>query len=237
MIVTSQVPVIDLRQRMKSSHYVNNINLDSPFIKPNPVLADLTAPPRTKGLHLSGIIRPAAVKYGLLKPKGYSQQKSYEREQEVLRSLSSFGGGGTGDLLEEDLPIIMALGCAWEDYLSRQYPEMMYHPGEWCVDGIAMSPDGWTPYGSGLYVDEIKLTYKSMSTPFDQMHMYHMQGKSYCRALETNYIRYHVLYVNGNYSDTRGPHYVIFDTTYTNQELDDNWDFILRHKHLGEPEV
>jgi hypothetical protein len=237
MLITPQTPVVDLRTRVSKDHYISKVDLSSPFSKPLPVIANLTAPPRTKGLHLSGIIRPVAFKYRLLKPKTHGQQKMYEKEQEVLRSLSSFGGGGTGDILEEDLPIIMALGCAWEDWLSRQYREMIYHPGEWCVDGIYMSPDGWTPYGGGIYVDEIKFTYKSMNTPFEFMHLYHLQGKSYCRALETNFIRYHVLYANGNYSDLRGPRYIIYDVTYTQQELDDNWDFILRHKQLGEPEV
>ena len=190
-------------------------------------------PRRTPGLHVSGLIRSAALKYGLLKPRTRQQQVAQDKEQEVLRSFStfsSFGGGGTGLTFEEDCPLIVFMGLCWEDRLQQQYPNMVYHIGEFDRDGVLMSPDGIEEWNGVWFVDEIKLTYKSMSTPFEFQTLYHIQTKAYCKRLKTNYCRFHVLYVNGNYTDTRGPHYRLYDITYTDLELQSNWDFLLRHR-------
>jgi hypothetical protein len=237
MVIVEQTPVIDLGQRVlnKSVDLFNELdNRDTGVAGitsfPPQHHLSISAPPRTPGLHASGLIRSAAIKYNLLKPQTRQQVVAQAKEQEFLRTFASFGGGGTGATFEEDVPLIVFMGLCWEDRLQQQYPDMLYHPGEFELDGVYMSPDGLEKFNGIKFVDEIKLTYKSMSTPFEFQTLYHIQTKAYCYRLKTNYCRFHVLYVNGNYTDIRGPHYRVYDCTYSDLELRSNWEFLMRHK-------
>ena len=62
---------------------------------------------RAPGVHQSGIIKYIAEKIGKLKP---------------------------GEPLEEEMPTLIALGYAWEEFAVSLYPEIVWQPGERVVD-------------------------------------------------------------------------------------------------------
>ena len=180
--------------------------------------------PRSPGLHVSSIIRNIAVLNGTLK-----------------QDAVVFGRNMFDPIDETDLPLAIALGCAWENYLAPQYPHWE-RPEEIESDGIYMSPDG-IYYGTHpLSADpqyvlvEIKLTWKSTRHPIQLNQMYMQQCMSYCRCLGTRYCQLHVLYVNGNYqfgdSEGGGPQYMIYSICFTPEELESNWSLILYNAKL-----
>ncbi len=193
------------------------------------------APPRSAGLHVSTLIKSIAIKLNLLKGQ------------------KAMGGKWTADapIDEEAFPLQMALGLAWEDWLSLQYPEMIYHPGELVLDGVAGSPDGITMLPAtadyeGLgdaIIDEIKLTYKSgrnddLNHPKNKMWLW--QIMAYCKMLGVLCARLHALYLFGNY-DYAGSFppciYRIYAIQFSQDELDRNWEMLLTEKQALEAEA
>lgn len=174
-------------------------------------------PNRSPGLHVSTVIRDLALQAGYL-------DRKYEEKD-----------------IDED-PELVLLGMAWETEILKQHPEIMPHPGEFVVDGIAMSPDGVSEsehYPFDLH--EIKLTKKScpktvnliMSVP--KWWMYITQIKCYLRALESRQAYLHVGFVNSGYQFMRGDmtgkmmDYKIYDIHFTAEEIRDNWTMIRNH--------
>lgn len=213
------------------------INLNERGVPQFPPLGEATgttppavgkAPPRSPGMHVSALVKSIAVKLNLLKGQ------------------KAMGGKWTADapIDEESFPLQMALGLAWEDWLSLQYPEMIYHPGELVMDGVAGSPDGITPLpdtveyeGLGdAVVDEIKLTFKSgrnddLNHPKNKIWLW--QVMAYCKMLGVLCARLHVLYLYGNY-EYSAPFppciYRIYCIQFTQQEVDMNWSMLLQEK-------
>jgi hypothetical protein len=179
------------------------------------------APPRSEGVHVSTLIRSIAIKTGKLKD---SNKGSRFKMDNVID--------------DKDFPLVMAMGMAWEDWISRQYPQMAYHIGELELDNIYMSPDGITipsadefdfDLGVGI-VEEFKLTYKSARKPIEAQWMWLSQVMAYCKALPTLCARLHVVYVNGDYDYNRPglpPQYIVYNLQFTQEELDINWNMIL----------
>src|SRR5579872_2926841 len=88
-------------------------------------------PKRSKGRHLSEILRSLAFLSGVLDPK-------YDTNNEEGNTIS------------------MQLGLSWENYLAAyQHPEISFHPGELSLDGIAMSPDGYSVADDQDYADRL----------------------------------------------------------------------------------
>ena len=186
------------------------------------------APPRSKGIHVSELIQSIAINTGKLKTKNNKLDHGARFNLDKV-------------IDEENFPLPMAIGCSVEDYLSRQYPKMLYHIGEMELDDIYMSPDGVTipddgsfdfSLGSGI-VEEIKTTWKSARKPIEAQWTWLAQVKSYCKALPTLCARLHVVYINGDYDYNRPgppPQYIIYSLQFTQEELDDNWQMILNEK-------
>lgn len=177
---------------------------------------------RSTGLHVSDIIRDLALQAHYL-------DKKYADSD-----------------IDED-PELVLLGMAWEKEILLQHPEIHGHPGEFVVDGIAMSPDGVSEsqhYPFDLH--EIKLTKKSrpktvnliMTVP--KWWMYITQMKCYLRALESRQAFLHVGFVNNSYAFLRGRDnvdvneammaYRIYDIKFTWEEIRDNWTMIKNHE-------
>lgn len=236
MIVTVLNPPINLTERGAPKFTLGGFGEEAPSQAGVvlPASSDLhtarkpvVAPPRSPGLHVSSLIKSIALKSGLLK------------------SLPAQNGRfKSGQILDEtDFPLVMAMGMAWEDWISLQYPEMVYHPGELELDGVAGSPDGitlfpalpqYTGLGEGI-IEEFKLTYKSarkdISDPANWMWL--CQVKAYCKMLPSLCARIHVLYVNGDYSYDRPGMpcmYRIYCVQFTQQEVDSNWAMLMSEK-------
>src|SRR3954462_3934984 len=87
----------------------------SPIIRPTDKRGVVKVDKRSKGVHLMAILRYCAIEAKILKP---------------------------GEPLEEDLPLWMALGMAWEEFAASFYPDMQWQPGEFKAHGISGTPDG-----------------------------------------------------------------------------------------------
>lgn len=207
--------------------------------------------PRTKGVHLSAVIRCIAKETGIL-------------EMEPDEDLSLADG-----LLNVDAFSMarISMGLAWEEwYIQAQLPEVVDHPGEVEVDGIYMTPDGeeLTTYvidrreRYGLKLHEIKCTYKSINTvcgtrkkqgelwqhwlvrsfnseetpigPMSSQFMWLAQTKAYCRAKGTRFVDQHVLFVCGDYSWPQRPVPLRFSIEFTEDELDTNWQLMTDYR-------
>lgn len=168
---------------------------------------------RSKGVHLSGVIKVVALKRGLLKS-----------EDEV-----------------DEMPTVVLLGVAWEDAAVQLYPDLAWQPGEIKLDGIAGSPDGYS--SCNLFdggddwecVDEFKLTYKSNRNRQDirAEQMWMMQVMGYCKMEGFFFVKLHVLWACDNYVMPFRPKYIRYLLRFTQQELDANWALMLKYKQFA----
>ena len=128
----------------------------------------------------------------------------------------------------------MAGGFIWERVLSREFlaPQLkagkIVRPGELESDGIYMTPDGYDTHENVL--EEWKCTWKSSNNPIEgpKFWRYWTQCKAYCRVLGTKQVRLRVLYLMGNYRGG-GPHATTYSSTFSDKELDNNWEMIVNH--------
>lgn len=183
---------------------------------------------RSKGCHLSGVIKVVAVKRGLI----------------------------TDEDQIDDMPTVVLLGVAWEDAAVQLYPRLIWQPGELELDGIKMSPDGedFVTYTESLpmetgsvllvervtYVDiptteEFKLTYKSNRNRQDirAEAMWMMQIMGYLKAAGRTHARLHVLWACDNYVMPFRPKYIRYLIRFTQDELDQNWKMMLKYKQFA----
>lgn len=188
---------------------------------------------RSPGVHLSGIIRPLAIKL-----------KCFDEEDMPLDYLiSQYGSNGALGGGHSDILCRIAAGLAWEDWIVKQHPGMLYHPGELCVDGIYMTPDAVQIGTRGLEVHEFKLTWRSAAKPLPIY--WQWQIGSYCRAWNTRYAVVHSYHVNGDYKTGRKPMYLRHEVTFDEtqgpnglemREVDGIWRMMTTNRELAEPE-
>ena len=158
---------------------------------------------RTHGVHQSGILTYIARKIKIL---------------------------GPDEKPEDEYPLIWALGQAWEEFCVSLYPEIDWQPGEMCKNEIWRSIDGINPHGlerlfdcsmTGPVIEEFKYTHKKVrcGQEFLDEWMWMHQGRGYCSALETIWVRWHVMYTRGDYK-TFGPVYRRYLVEFTNKEIE-----------------
>lgn len=195
-------------------------------------------PPRSPGVHVSRIIRKIAVENGVLDPKWVDDL-----------SLLEVGNSGWWESLDESTQLRMSIGLAWEEWYLNQLEGVVFHPGEMQVDGIYMTHDGESldylvtngKKQMGLVLHEVKATYKSTKTVGNLLTqwMWLAQTKSYCKGLSTRVAYLHVLFLCGDYSYPMSPKKKIWKITYTQAEIDDNWELMMdyyRHHQRQEME-
>lgn len=164
---------------------------------------------RSSGIHLSGVIRYALRKAGLMQPEDR----------------------------DEDMPLIMLLGMFWEEGIVTFYPSLIWQPGEVERDGIFGSPDGITKLADGVTrLEEFKFTKKSYWTHKGDMileeRLWMWQLMGYCSMMGLNLIRLHVCWDCGNYRDRRMPFYSTYVIEFSDEELARFWqNIILVNKH------
>lgn len=172
---------------------------------------------RSPGLHLSQIIRWMAIKMRILKP---------------------------GDPLEEDLPNLVALGMAWEEFAATLYPDMVWQPGEVQDDGIYMSPDGIStlavakPKGYAATLEEFKYTSKKVRSAgqLKEEWLWMQQLMNYQLALGADLSRLHVMYYQGNWEGRREPVYMRYLIQFEKSELESSRKAVVGCKGKVEPE-
>lgn len=201
-------------------------------------LRDPGGPPRSEGLHLSSVIRLIAVENGALDRKWVDHTE-----------LVDIATPGWWESLDSDAQVRMAIGMAWEDwYVRTQLPEVTHQPGELFLEGVYMTPDGESletilthqSEALGLVLHEVKTTSKSLNN-FDiwSQYLWLTQVKSYCKAMGTLSAVMHVLFLYGDYSRPFSQVCRRYRLTFTQLELDDNWDVVqsfIRHKRQQQAE-
>jgi hypothetical protein len=186
-------------------------------------LAPLGSPnQRSSGVHLSGVLR-------------YIAQTS-----KLISALARID--------EEELPLRWALGLAWEEFCVSLYPGAVWQPGEVEVEGVYMTcdalnciplrvapPDFNQPQ---LVVEEFKFTWKKRQTTAEFLDdwMWMQQGRGYCMGYQTNFVRYHVCYVNGDYRGM-SPLYVRHLVEFHPEEIRKTWTMVMANKDKAIAEV
>lgn len=180
---------------------------------------------RSKGTHLTDIL------------------KRMNRESGRMKEKIVFGRNTFAPLDEDDMPLAMVLGMAFETILMQLNP-WLERIGEISKDGVAMSPDAVThncrrhllspEKDIPRIIDEIKLTWTSVTRGLEEHFNYLQQTKSYCYGYDTVYCRLHVMHVNGDYkfSDSiqSGPIYAQHHIKYSTWDVQSNWDEVQRRK-------
>jgi hypothetical protein len=167
---------------------------------------------------------------------------------ELTRSLMDSSGLGYKGEGFSDMQLTAEIGLLWERALSKIMREKYaVRPPQICVDGIWMSPDGVStddplcslsigadPEGVvPLVVEEYKARWASTrQSPCDNF-AYMVQVKSYCRAMGTNVCIMRIFHVMGDYKGG-GPVYRVARLKFTDEELEQNWSMILKHKEKME---
>jgi hypothetical protein len=131
----------------------------------------------------------------------------------------------------------MAMGLAWETYLERCLEQAGINaarPGEFTTrEGVAFSPDLLIFNGHDR-LGEIKLTFMSESDALDEPKFakWHTQAMAYCHHLGIPFVRFYVLFVNGNYRQRQDPILRPYEIEYSARELKENWQTLMNHaKH------
>lgn len=205
--------------------------------------ANVPLPPghaRSEGIHLSRIIRSIAVESGILNPAWV----------EDLSLIEVQGGQEEWwNKLDMASQLRMSIGLAWEQWYIPLLGNVVWQPGEMQVDGIYMTHDGesidaiLTPKGEEyhLCLHEVKATYKSTKTVGDlsTQWMWTAQTKGYCKGLNTLVAYVHVLFICGDYKYPITPQLRVYRVTFTQAEIDDNWDLMksqIQHSRQQEAE-
>jgi hypothetical protein len=177
---------------------------------------------RSKGLHLSDILRKIAIKNNVLKDE--------DRADEV--------------------PLRVFIGMAWEQACVRLYPEIRWQPEELTRDGVAGSPDGFSYnilHGTALLgdegiIEEFKFTAKSLrkkgSTPDDLKDirdewLWMQQVMGYCNMHpgRLTLARLHVCWECGNYVYPLQERYIRYLIRFEPRELEGNWKMVVKNRY------
>jgi len=197
--------------------------------------------PRSKGIHVSSVIRNIAIENGILNPEYVESLDLIDASQEQW---------WTG--LPMRAQILIAMGMAWDEWYLPNLGYVVPHPGEMELDGIYLTPDGESldmirverQNHHVVAIHETKLTSKSTKTVGDlsSQWMWLCQIKAYCKAAGTRLAFLHVLFLCGDYKFPITPQIgplkdqmTAWRLEFTQEELDENWDIItgyVRHRQL-----
>lgn len=183
-----------------------DLHARSPISRPLNKKGRLAESVRLPGIHLSGILRYIVIESGIM--KDYSS------------------------LEEEELPLRMALGLAWEEFAASLYAEIDWQPGETLYHGIAMNCDGLSPSGDGPQLEEFKFTSKKAKSADDLIReewYWIQQGRGYCLGYDCSLVRWHICYVMGDYRGS-GPIYKRYLISFSEQELALTSNLLLKNK-------
>ena len=165
-------------------------------------------PPRSEGFHLSTVL-------------DYIE--------------NTLGIGKSGRVFTEEDKLYAELGFLWEGVLRERDFDLLdpsqVYIGEFELDGIIGSPDGVDLINEVVY--EYKCTWKSPKKhPIETETRWLWQVKSYCKMVGYSTVVFRVLYINGDYSPIR-PIYHTYHITFTQEELDENWNMVLTNARDG----
>lgn len=164
--------------------------------------------PRSEGLHLTQITGDLAIQLGL-----FSDDRKLPIDKFEL-----------GFAFEE------CLENAWRDRLQRLSAFDIFRPGEQHLDGISGSPDGVSFRDGKVFLEEYKVTWYSMATKkfLVDMPTWRWQNMAYCKMMGMRDCIFRVFWVNGDYRPP-SPAYQAYQVSYSQDEIDQNWEMIVNH--------
>lgn len=173
---------------------------------------------RSQGVHLTAIMK-------------LMQQQGSEDNWEDYKNL-------TGDE-KRYVDLQFEVGFLWEDVVKEQlvkrykYQSLFQNIEPFEKDGIWVSPDGISMRDNTIIVEEMKTTKKKKVDNLDDSKFWwwHTQLKAYCHCIGTNYGRWHVLWLNGDYQWRKAGKLSlpanmddsVFEVEFSDSELQDNW--------------
>ena len=155
------------------------------------------------------------------------------RDMDKVLSLTTHPDWDTEDTHNQKL-FQFEKGYLWEVALSRALGEKATHrPDEMELDGIIMNPDGVVRAGTDIIsvpgvVEEYKCTaVSSDKSPADNW-KWMMQVKGYCKALGVTKCIFRILH---HMDIMWHPEtcYGVWELTFTQAQLDENWESVLNH--------
>lgn len=200
------------------------LNLDREDLERRILLPRVRSIQRSSGVHLSGILKPLAIAAKYLKP---------------------------GEALEDEIPILWALGIAWEEFAVSLYPDIEWQPGELAVptdpitgEVVFMNADGvsYSEEYDCRIIQEFKFTFKSDKGGKEWMNdwMKMQQGlgylKGYLPAEDRRIVQWHVCHIRGDYK-AFGPTYRRYTVEFTTKEVEQTWKMISGSWSLAVPEA
>ena len=132
---------------------------------------------------------------------------------------------------QETLESMFFMGLVWEDVVG-DYTGWKPVPLE--REGILLSVDYLDPVNGRI--DECKFTWKSL-WKFDIRDQWRWmtQVKGYCYGWGVRKARVWCCHINGDYRPP-SPRVIAYDLEFTDQELGENWEMLVRHAGLMERE-
>lgn len=180
--------------------------------------------PRTKGIHLSGILKYLA----------YSPGGALDDPKKKQQEPTDF---------EETYPTVVACGHMWEEFAVSMYPTMIWQPGEMerdeiygTSDGVTFDQEVWVPgtkHAERVDInEEFKFTTKGTRNPYD-VWWWQRQALGYCAMNGIECTRWHVLWAHGGYQGARWEHFPVYTRTlvrWTEKEIEGWWKVIVKNK-------
>lgn len=142
-----------------------------------------------------------------------------------------------GKPIDDDARRRMEIGILFENVLEQALAEKYgtVRPGELISpEGIKMSPDGINP--ELVAGEEYKATFKSCrhgimgegGDPLPNFYVWFVQMMAYGKWLYLDRWLLRVLFICGDYSRPILPQFHSYDITFTQDEMDNNWQMLLR---------
>ncbi len=155
---------------------------------------------------------------------------------QILAELNEARGNKYVSSDEATKQIYFSMGFIWEQVLAQVLVDtaikrsagILVRPGEFHLDGIAMSPDAidLTDYA----LEEYKATWMSSSNEIDgpKFWVWMKQMQCYCKAIGTRTARLRVFFVVGDWKGS-GPQVKAWQFEFTEREIDETWQMVTNH--------
>jgi hypothetical protein len=167
-----------------------------------PYRVETISPPRSKGVHVSEIIR---------------------------RILNDLHPGKYLEFSPDADPTRLCIGLAWEDFLGKHFDSqgrnLIHNPELTIPPGIHGTPD-FIDMDDGLII-ESKCTWKSSNRDIEEDYRpWFWQIQSYLYGTGFRKAQLYVAFVMGDYRNS-GPQVKRWDMEFSQREIDDNWSMLM----------
>jgi hypothetical protein len=156
---------------------------------------------------------------------------------QIIADLNEVRGGPKySEMNPRTRQLYFATGFIWErlvkqifqDTALKVFEHRLVRPGEFYLDGIAMSPDALDT--EDWAIEEYKATFGSSIYPIDDSRYWTwlVQMKCYCKAVGSRSARLRVWFVGGDWKGS-GPQVKGWLFHFDDRENEETWQMVLNH--------